>query len=351
MASRSRWRPRGHDARAMTKTTQTRGEAITKALVLVAALASAALFVFLLRRRSFHGAGSSTAFLVASAALALLYASAIFWRSSARLKLLLVSFSLVGSVYLAEIALTVILKRSATPTVGTPGTLAPTADHRTKLEVVRDLRAAGKDAWPTVHPPDVPRHRRPPGGRRDARAPRRISHARAVYCLESDAYALFDSDEHGFNNPPGLHQKTRSTSPSSATPSCRAPASSRAKTWPRASAPLAARAQPRQRRRRPAQRARHADRVRRAAPPRVVLWFYYEGNDLPRPRGRAPRPRADALRRQRFFRRPPSQQEAIDAALKSFVEKKRDVIREEEPRASSPSCARSSSRPCASAST
>ncbi|MEO5730566.1 MAG: hypothetical protein ABI134_07515, partial [Byssovorax sp.] len=133
----------------MTKKTQTKADAIAKGLVLGAAVVCAAVFVFLLLRRGLHGGGSFTAYLAVTAALALLHASAIFWRSSARLKLLLVTFSVVFSVYLTELALTLIGKPAPTPVAGTPGTNA-TADRRTKLEVVRDLRAAGTNAWPTV---------------------------------------------------------------------------------------------------------------------------------------------------------------------------------------------------------
>ncbi len=320
----------------MTKTKQTRGEVIAKVLVLVAALACAAVFVFLLRRRSLHGAGSLTAFLVASAALALLYASAIFWRSSARLKLLLISFSLVGSLYLAEIALTVIIKRSASPTAGTPGTLAPTADRRTKLEVVRDLRAAGKDAWPTVHPQMFLASGGLPVGGATLLPLGGISHARAVYCLESDAYALFDSDEHGFNNPLGLHKKDEVDvaliGDSFVQGACvqqgedvasrlRASALRALSLGNGGDGPL----------------SELATLIEYAAPlrPRVVLWFYYEGNDLLDLEAER---RVPALMRyvdSDFSAALPTRQEAIDAALKSFVEKKRDVIREEEPHASS----------------
>src|SRR5689334_2077084 len=93
-------------ARAMTKTTQTKADAIAKGMVLGVAVICAAVFVVFLRRRLLHGEGSLTAPLVASAALALLQASAIFWPRAARQKLLLISFSIVGSVYLAELALT-----------------------------------------------------------------------------------------------------------------------------------------------------------------------------------------------------------------------------------------------------
>src|SRR5689334_19960573 len=88
-------------ARSMTKTTQTKADAITRGLVLAVAVILAAIFALLLRRRGAPGQGSLTPYLVAVAALALLHAWAIAWRSGARQKLLLVTFSIAGSVYLA----------------------------------------------------------------------------------------------------------------------------------------------------------------------------------------------------------------------------------------------------------
>jgi hypothetical protein len=88
--------------------------------------------------------------------------------------------------------------------------LGRTVDRRTRLEVVRDLRLQGIDAYPAnVWLP--PAHHLP-----DPRtsvlnvhgAPllplSSISRKLSVLCNETGAYVSFQSDEHGFNNPSGL---------------------------------------------------------------------------------------------------------------------------------------------------
>jgi hypothetical protein len=80
-------------------------------------------------------------------------------------------------------------------------------DTRNKLEVIDDLRKEGVDAWPLVIPYFFTESNRllsdknrifPLGG---------ISNKTIVYCNESGQYGIFDSDEHGFNNPKGLYEK------------------------------------------------------------------------------------------------------------------------------------------------
>ncbi len=87
-------------------------------------------------------------------------------------------------------------------------------DRRTRLEVMLDLRRNGIDAWPSMSSPllfaDYPRAMTEPlltidglpflplGG---------ISNVTAVHCNESGQHALIDNDEHGFSNPRGLWEK------------------------------------------------------------------------------------------------------------------------------------------------
>ena len=80
-------------------------------------------------------------------------------------------------------------------------------DTRNKLEVLEDLRAEGIDAWPQVlawlfvKSNGIPSDNNrifPLGG---------ISDKTIVYCNESGQYKIFESDEHGFNNPKGQYRK------------------------------------------------------------------------------------------------------------------------------------------------
>jgi hypothetical protein len=86
-------------------------------------------------------------------------------------------------------------------------------DGRSRLEVVQDLRAQGQDAYPAIFPrallqagPDGRLHSvididgkqiLPLGG---------ISGSTTVTCNEGGQYPIYQSDEHGFNNPLGLWQ-------------------------------------------------------------------------------------------------------------------------------------------------
>jgi hypothetical protein len=71
-------------------------------------------------------------------------------------------------------------------------------DTRTRWDVVHDERRAGKAAYPTMEPrlrltPEATRL--PLGG---------IAGKTTVSCNEGGSYAIYESDEHGFNNPKGL---------------------------------------------------------------------------------------------------------------------------------------------------
>jgi hypothetical protein len=79
-----------------------------------------------------------------------------------------------------------------------------TFDARTKLELMRDLDATGVEAWPSVSCTAVLDASIAAG---DAALPfGGISGVTTAYCNESGPYVLFPSDEHGFRNPPGLYE-------------------------------------------------------------------------------------------------------------------------------------------------
>lgn len=105
--------------------------------------------------------------------------------------------SLVVAAYGAEIylrQLPAIRIRQAAGRFGIP------YDGRGQFEVVRDLRAQEKDAWPAAFPAwqGLPSHERPLlplGG---------IANVTTVFCNEMGQYVVYTSDEHGFHNPPGI---------------------------------------------------------------------------------------------------------------------------------------------------
>jgi len=84
-------------------------------------------------------------------------------------------------------------------------------DRRSRLEVLRDLRDKGIDAWPSVAPQFLfkgwPNSYQDPAIEING-APALplggISNSTTVYCNENGYYVIYESDEHGFHNPKGL---------------------------------------------------------------------------------------------------------------------------------------------------
>lgn len=108
-----------------------------------------------------------------------------------KIKFALLITSTVFALYLSEFALVLLTPEYnlvAARREGVP------FDARTKLEVVEDLRAQGVDAYPSaaaaLHPDD---------GRLNSLGG--VSGKNTVLCNESGTYVVYESDEHGFNNP------------------------------------------------------------------------------------------------------------------------------------------------------
>lgn len=107
------------------------------------------------------------------------------------------------ALYGIELVLTVLSHMEQTARVEAASQSGLTLDTRTKLGVLDDLRKQGIDAYPAIRNPwsiwgtinvngkDIV----PFGG---------ISGVRTVLCNESGYWATYLSDDHGFNNPPGL---------------------------------------------------------------------------------------------------------------------------------------------------
>lgn len=84
-------------------------------------------------------------------------------------------------------------------------------DPRSRMDVVRDLRAAGVAAVPRLIPAALRRETRPGEFHSRIELDGRevfplagISRRTTVLCNESGEYAVFESDEHGFRNPRGI---------------------------------------------------------------------------------------------------------------------------------------------------
>lgn len=158
-------------------------------------------------------------------------------------------------------------------------------DSRSRLEVVRDLRAAGQDAVPWVGPSMIVSGTPegalaasdgsllfPLGG---------IANRLTVHCNESGEYSVYRSDRHGFNNPPGVWSVDRldvaAVGDSFTQGSCVPPDSSaigRLRRWWPATLNLGVEGTG------PHVALAALEEYARPLRPRVVLWLYYEGNDL-----------------------------------------------------------------------
>jgi len=134
---------------------------------------------------------------------------------SRRANVALALVSSVMTVYVAEAVLVMLspvttAQRAACMRTGEPFkciaalSAGDAFDTRTKIEVVRDLQTDGVDAWPSIlHSPLVAAYSdrqtgiMPLGG---------ISGVSTVHCNESGKWVVYASDEHGFNNPEGLYE-------------------------------------------------------------------------------------------------------------------------------------------------
>jgi hypothetical protein len=79
-------------------------------------------------------------------------------------------------------------------------------DTRNKLEVLKDMRDEGFDAWPQVLSWLFVKSNGIQSGDNRIFPLGGISGKMIVYCNESGQYKFFESDEHGFNNPKGLYK-------------------------------------------------------------------------------------------------------------------------------------------------
>jgi hypothetical protein len=123
---------------------------------------------------------------------------ALYMRDNWKINIALFSLTVIVAAYSAE---SILFFRS--------GTKFSTGkkDTRSKIEVLEGLRAEGVDAWPHVFAELFKKSNGllsdknrifPLGG---------ISQKTIVYCNESGQYSIYESDEHGFNNPKGLYSK------------------------------------------------------------------------------------------------------------------------------------------------
>ena len=130
---------------------------------------------------------------------------ALFCRESWKMNLALITVSTGITVYAVETALA--LAGFETDDRVFAARLAGVKfDTRLKFDVVRDLRASGEDAVPSLTPGLWTQSNGFLVGGRHIFPLSGISAKTTVFCNESGTYSVYMSDEHGFNNPRGLYQ-------------------------------------------------------------------------------------------------------------------------------------------------
>lgn len=273
--------------------------------------------------------------------------------TSVKINLAFVVLSSLLAVYACELVLAIVASVRANfevtqwltfPNDHTPGSAQarleknskdnPTFDRRDKLQVIKDLERQGVSAYPAVVPqntliwdPGVKGLRAllidgtetlPLGG---------LSNVLTVFCNESGEYITYKSDEHGFHNPPDLWKNQQLeivavgdsfthgacvSSQDSFVGVIRAHHPATLNLGMDSNGPLLMLASLKE----------YAQRFR----PKIVLWFYYEGNDL---KDMENERKSQLLRRYMtgaWSQNLLDRQGEIDQALMEYIEKTRQKL-------------------------
>ena len=141
---------------------------------------------------------------VISLAGVLFWGTVLWLKDEIKLKITMASTSLVVGIYLVEITLHFLVLSSQPTYAEIAAELAAKEgnefDMRTKLQVVKDMRREGVDAFPLFHPDLVIATNGVPGSK-PLFPLSGISNKYLVSCNESGKYAVNLSDRFGFNNP------------------------------------------------------------------------------------------------------------------------------------------------------
>ena len=279
----------------------------------LAAAAFLLVFAYVIYRYPLGTGGVSTLF-YAGPVLGGLAAIVLLWLPPAgRVNVALVLVSGVVAVYAAELFLTL---RSGDSQY-LEGAAGKGFDERTKYQVVQDLRRQGTRAYPAALPSffmrfDSAGSLLPLGG---------LANTTTVLCNELGEYAIYQSDEHGFNNPAGLWRSDSldvavvgdSFTHGSCVPPGADLVSRIRERWPATvslgmsdNGPLFELAT-----------------IREFLPafrPDVVLWMYFEGNDLSDLDKERVNPRLMRYMEEGFHQGLVGKQAAVDSSLVSWIE-------------------------------
>jgi hypothetical protein len=281
---------------------------VANAILVTASITLALLSMVLVHRNwiSFRHASSSpreVLFWAAPAVLAVLLLAGLKLRALHRVQFVLACSSLAFSLYAAELFLYFVGSGVSTHLLPIDATMSNEVkqearafakrfgvdyDTRTRLEFITDLRSRGTHAVLTAAPDWFFASDGAGGvkstlsiGGEEVQPLGSIARVLTVHCNESGSWVTFQSDEHGFRNPEGLWQSATvdiaAVGDSFTEGECVPPGKEfvalireqhprTLNLGMRGSGPLFALAQIKE--------------YLPALKPKIVLWFYYEGNDL-----------------------------------------------------------------------
>lgn len=254
--------------------------------------------------------------LMAVAAFAALRASV-----ETRLNVLLVAGSGMVALYFLEIALL-----AFQPLRLAVGEFVGTEDSRSKVQVIRDLRSGGRDAFSNFLPTLHARSPKVAAGEETALVPLgSVSRAIAVTCNEGGRWLAFEADEHGFNNPAGLWPTARQAPVDilalgdSFTEGDCVPPAMNILGWLRAAYPrtlnLGVMGNG------PLLQLAGLAEYGPVARPRTILWFFFEGNDLVDLQSELAAPFLRRYLDSDFRQDLPARQDEVDALLRPLLER------------------------------
>jgi hypothetical protein len=315
------------------------------------ALAAVLVFLYFFYRytwsaeRQFTSVAARLLYYGVPVTIAVILLAALRLKRDHRINLAIVSVVLVLSVYAGELVLHLIEPEGSRPEL--PIMIALHAsDDRTKLaarltkefgvkidtrdrfQVLNDLRGKGIDAVPSVIPRYQLRYQqRDDGAATAGGAPRLvafggISNKLTTLCNENGQMVTYESDEHGFRNPKGLWQRDRieivalgdSFTQGHCVPPGKAFVDVVRQHYP-ATLNLGMAGEG------PLLMLATMKEYARPFRPRIVLWFYFEGNDLVDLQEEQTSPVLMRYLERTFSQHLPERQREVDAALREFVEK------------------------------
>src|SRR5262245_18656424 len=171
------------------------------------------------RQRAFTSAAGALVYLILPALLAMALFSSLRLPPSQRLNLALCLFSVSLTVYTVEAATklwsslpSVIARQNHKTKIEAAKALGVKYDGRTKAEVIADFRKRGIDAVPSLSPHELLKEQKDGTVKSATTATNgtellplaSMAEKLTVVCNESGGFLTYTSDRHGFNNPPSV---------------------------------------------------------------------------------------------------------------------------------------------------